>query len=137
MTTEARTVRVFKHKTLIKSLTEQEITALVKDFKKYKETGVIPELFGRDELYDHPNTLPVVKNEEVAHIHLASSDKPFLNSIQFYRTSDTHLIYCQGGIDESCYLLIAILSPSAHEQAKDRTIMFNLGRIAEKFRQKF
>ena len=32
---------------------------------------------------------------------------------------------------------MAILSPDAHEQARDRNIMYNLGKMAEKFRSKY
>ena len=130
-------IRVFKHKILIDALTESELHSLTKDFRYYKETGQKPEFFGRDEAYDHPNTLPILKSEEVKHIHLASTDAPFLSSIQFYQTSDKHLVYCQGWNEPSCFLLIAILAPDAHEQARHRTIMYNLGLIAEKFRRNF
>ncbi|EKO3606697.1 type II toxin-antitoxin system YafO family toxin [Vibrio metschnikovii] len=130
-------IRIFKHKILIDSLTEIELQSLTKDFRHYKETGQKPDFFGRDQAYDHPNTLPILKSEEVRHIHLAASDAPFLSSIQFYQTSDTHLVYCQSWHDLGCFLLIAILTPDAHEQARNRTIMHNLGLIAEKFRQQF
>ena len=129
--------RVFKHKTLIDALTESELQSLIKDFRLYKDTGQKSDFFGRDEAYDHPNALPILKSEEVKHIHLATIDAPFLSSIQFYQTSDKHLVYCQGWSDPSCFLLIAILTPDAHEQAQNRTIMHNLGLIAEKFRQQF
>lgn len=119
------------------SLSESELKSLIKDFKHYKETGQKPEFFGRDEAYDHPNTSSLLKSEEVKHIHLASSDAPFLNSIQFYQTSDMHLVYCQGWNDLSCFLLIAILAPDAHEQSRNRNIMHKLALIAEKFRQKY
>lgn len=129
--------RIFKHKVLIEALTESELEALTNDFRRYKETGQKPDLFGRDEAYDHPDTLPILKSEELKHIHLAAGDAPFLSTIQFYQTSDKHLVYCQGWKDPGCFLLIAILAPDAHEQARNRTIMHNLGIIAEKFRQQF
>ncbi|MGL6261910.1 type II toxin-antitoxin system YafO family toxin [Vibrio sp. WXL103] len=130
-------IRVFKHKVLIDSLTQTELDLLTEDFKVYKQTGKKPEFFGRDEAYDHPNTLPILKAEEVKHIHLATSDAPFLRAVQFYQTSDKHLVYCQGWADPRCYLLIAILAPDAHTQARNTTIMRKLGLIAEKFRQQF
>ncbi|WED20819.1 type II toxin-antitoxin system YafO family toxin [Vibrio sp. JC009] len=130
-------VRVFKHKILIDALTKDELEGLTKDFRVYKETGQKPDIFGRDEAYDHPDTLPILKSEEVKHIHLSANDAPFLSKIQFYQTSDKHLVYCQGWEDPNCFLLIAILAPNAHEQARNRTIMHNLGLIAEKFRQQF
>lgn len=130
-------IKIFKHKILVDALTESELYSLTKDFRYYKETGQNPDLFGRDEAYDHPITLPILKSEEVKHIHLAAIDAPFLSPIQFYQTSDKHLVYCQGWKDPNCFLLIAILTPDAHEQALNRTIMHNVGLIAEKFRQKF
>ncbi len=76
--------------------------------------------------------------EEIQHIHLGSEDKPLpLRKLQFYQTSDIHLVYCQGSLDENCYLLMTILSPDAHKQAKSRNIMFKLGVMAEKFRNQY
>jgi mRNA interferase YafO len=83
-------IRVFKHKILIDALTESELYSLTKDFRCYEETGEKPDFFGRGEAYDHPNTLPILKSEEVKHIHLAANDAPFLSSIQFYQTDDKH-----------------------------------------------
>lgn len=134
---QSLTIRVFKHKILMDSLTESEINALTKDFKHYKETGQKPAFFGRDEAYDHPDTLPILRSEEVKHIHLAANDAPFLSAIQFYQTSDKHLVYCQGWNNPNCFLLIAILAPDAYEQARNRTMMHNLGLIAENFRQQY
>ena len=130
-------IRVFKHKILIDALTESELHSLTKDFRCYKETGEKPDFFGRDEAYEHPNTLPTLRSEEVKRIHLAANDAPFLSSIQFYQTSDKHLVYCQGWNEPNCFLLIAMLAPDAHEQARNRPIMHNWGLIAEKFRQNF
>ena len=88
-------IRVFKSSVIRKVLTEVELNALVDDFKSYKLTGNTPEHFGRDVPYDHPNTLPIILAEEVQHIHLGSEDKPLpLKKIQFYKTSDIHLVYC-------------------------------------------
>ncbi|MEZ8990180.1 hypothetical protein [Vibrio breoganii] len=62
---KALNIRVFKHKILIDALTESEFHSLTKDFRRYKETGEKPDFFGRDEAYDHPNTSPILKSEEV------------------------------------------------------------------------
>ena len=43
---------------------EDELSQLVADFKRYKETGVPPTTFGRDALYDHPHNLPSVRQAE-------------------------------------------------------------------------
>ena len=119
-------------------MSEEELNALVEDFKSYKLTGDLPEHFGRDVPYDHPNTLPIVLTEEVQHIHLGSEDKSLpIKRIQFHRTSDIHLVYCQGALDVNCYLLMTILSPDGHGQAKSRDIMYKLGVMAEKFRNQF
>ena len=131
-------IRVFKSSIIREALSEDELDALVNDFKRYKLTEIVPEYFGRDVPYDHPNTLPVVLAEEIQHIHLGSEDKPFpINKIQFHKTSDIHLVYCQGVSNENCYLLMAILAPDAHEQAKSRDIMYKLGVMAEQFRNHF
>ena len=131
-------IRVFKSSIIRQIMTEEELEALINDFKSYKLTGTSPEHFGRDVAYDHPNTLPVVLAEEIRHIHLGSEDKPLpLRKIQFYQTSDMHLVYCQGALNDNCYLLMTILSPDGHEQARSREIMFKLGVMAEKFRNKY
>jgi len=131
-------IRIFKSSVIRKIVTDEELNALVDDFKSYKLTGNAPEHFGRDVPYDHPNTLPIILTEEVQHIHLGSEDKPLpVRKIQFYQTSDIHLVYCQGALNENCYLLMTILSPDAHDQAKSREVMFKLGVMAEKFRNQF
>jgi mRNA interferase YafO len=101
-------------------------------------TGQLPDTFGRDVPYDHPHTLPLMLAEEVKHIHLADGENPWpVRAIQYHRTSDVHLVYCSGAMHDDHYLLIAILSPDAHAQAKDNNLMTRLGRAAELFRQKF
>lgn len=128
-------IRVFKSSVIRQILFDDELNALVEDFKSYKLTGNPPEHFGRDVPYDHPNTLPIVLSEEVQHIHLGSEDNPLpIQKIQFHRTSGIHLVYCQGATDVNCYLLMTILSPDGHQQAKSRDIMYKLGVMAEKFR---
>lgn len=131
-------IRVFKSCIIRQILTDDELDTLVDDFKSYKLTGNAPEHFGRDVSYDHPNNLPIVLAEEVQHIHLGSEDNSLpINKIQYYQTSDIHLVYCQGALNASCYLLMAILSPDAHKQARSREVMFKLGTMAEKFRSRF
>ncbi|SFD69997.1 type II toxin-antitoxin system YafO family toxin [Pseudoalteromonas denitrificans] len=131
-------IRVFKSSIIRRIMNDEELDALVDDFKSYKLTGNAPDHFGRDVPYDHPNTLPVILAEKVQHIHLGSEDKPLpLKKVQFYQTSDIHLVYCQGSSDENCYLLMAVLAPDGHEQAKSRDVMYKLGVMAEKFRNQF
>lgn len=54
-------IRIFKSKLITKQLTEEKLEQLINDFRQYKETGLLPDTFGRDVRYDHPNTYPLVK----------------------------------------------------------------------------
>lgn len=131
-------MRVFKSKLMIEQLSDEEMLNLEKDFRAYKTEHRLPETFGRDELYDHPHTLPIIKEEAVRHIHLADAETLWHQArLQYNKTSDSHLIYCQGSLKEDCYLLMAVLSPDAHKQAKDNSLMFKLGKMAENFRRDF
>jgi len=127
-------LRVFVGKALKDTLTGKEQTQLVADFKRYKGTGDLPDTFGRDVPYDHPHTLPAVQAEELMHLHLAEDTPWPLNMVQFSRTSDKHLVYCQGYTDKDCYALLAILEPDAHRQAWDRDVMLRLAKSASSFR---
>lgn len=123
---------------MIESLTADELEALRTDFKTYKEAGVLPMTFGRDVSYNHPNSLPIVLHEELFHIHLTNENELWHEkTLQFYRTSEIHLVYCQGSTQTNCYLLMAILSPDAHAQARDNSVMHSLGKMAEKFHQQY
>ncbi len=90
-------VRVWHHQSLEELFAQQglDLNALKEDFKQYKESGIIPSNFGRDAAYNHPNTLPSVRQEEVYHVHLEEAGYPWnVRAVQFYKTSDTHLVYC-------------------------------------------
>ena len=106
----------------------------MEDFRACKASGTTPDTFSRDAPYNHPNTAPLVRAEELAHIHLADGETWPLHQIQFDRTSDCHLVYCQGFFNEDFFLLIAILSPNTHEQSTDNSVMHKLGIAAEAFR---
>lgn len=54
-------IRVFKSVIIEQQLSKAELDSLISDFKVYKGAAIVPEHFGRDVPYDHPNTLPVVK----------------------------------------------------------------------------
>lgn len=130
-------IRVFTSKVLDEALTPDERAALIADFKHYK-AGKLPALFGKDVPYDHPFNLDIIKQEQVRHIHLAENGIGFpLLVAQLKRTSDTHLVYCRGFSNEHCYLLMAILQPNAHDLAKSNQLMYQLGLMAQAFRQKF
>lgn len=130
-------IRVFRSSFIRELLPEHELNELVKDFRKYKESGRLPDYFGRDVPYDNPYTLNIVRQEEVRHLHLAEDGGWNIRMMQFKRTSDRHLVYCQGAIDDDHYLLITLLSPDAHEQANNNDVMFKLGEQAEVFRRKY
>lgn len=133
-------VRVLHHKSLEVIFAQHglDLKALKEDFRQYKESGIPPSNFGRDSEYNHPFTLPGLRQEQVSHVHLEEPDHPWnLHSVQFNKTSDTHLVYCCGFNDANCYLLMALLAPDAHAQALNRNITYNLGKMAEKFRSKF
>lgn len=131
-------MRVFKSAHITELLSNEELQQLVADFKQYKNTGVPPARFGRDALFDHPHTLPSVLAERIMHIHVDDGEQNWdQRNSQYSRTSDYHLIYCQGFNDSECFLLMTILSPDAHAQERNNNIMSNLARMAEKFRQQF
>jgi len=130
-------IRIFTSTILDEALTPAERTVLIQDFKHYK-MGVLPALFGKDVAYDHPFNLNIIKQEQVRHIHLATTDTAFPVFVtQAKRTSDTHLVYCRGFNNEHHYLLMAILRPNAHDLARSNQLMYKLGLMAEAFRQKF
>ncbi len=130
-------IRIFTSKPLDEVLTPAERTGLIQDFKQYK-AGVLPALFGKDAAYDHPFNLNIIKQEQVRHIHLATNGSAFPVFVaQARRTSDIHLVYCRGFINEHYYLLMAILQPNAHDLARSNQLMYKLGLMAQAFRQKF
>ena len=131
-------IRIFKTDLIREQMSDTYITQLAVDFKRYKETGVPADHFGRDAPYNHINSLPSVRLQELQHLHLLTPPlvkKPSLR--QFNKTSDTHLVYCQGFYSNEVYLLIALLSPNAHEQAHNNSIMLKMAQISEKFRNQY
>jgi mRNA interferase YafO len=63
--------------------------------------------------------------------------KSRINRVQFHQKNDVHLVYYPSFNNGDIFLLLAILSPNAHQQAKNREIMYKLGVIAEGFRNKY
>ncbi len=137
-------ITVFTHALLRKAEEAQgrldELEALVKEFAAYKRTGKLPITFGRDFPYDWPRS---AVDSELQHLHLhdASVKRPWLNLVQYRRTSDTCLVYCQGSRQVDHYLLIALLrftgdpATGAHARQRKVTYMMELAEIAEKFRR--
>ena len=131
-------MRIFKTDLIRRQLDDQELQQLEDDFYRYKDTDIPASTFGRDALYDHPHTLPSVRQAQLRHLHLISLGRTNKkNQPQYYRTSDDHLIYCEGFYNQQDYLLITILSPNAHASARKNSLMFNLAGIAENFRDKY
>lgn len=129
-------VRVFVHERLKRTSPSHVLSKLIDDFKIYKATGKLPELFGRDVPYDFPFA---VKEAGLQHIHVkdATSKNWTIQKISFSKTSDTALIYCQGAIHSDCFLLIAILE-NAHQTYRTMPLyLLELADIAEKFRESF
>lgn len=112
-------VAVFTSKIIEQSMPEEQLKDLVEDFRDYKSTGQRPENFGRDVPYDSDVTLKIVSEGAVQHIHLKDAESNWpLRAMQFQMTSDCHLLYCQGAMNDDHYLLIAILEPDAHQLAR-------------------
>ena len=131
-------IRVFKTDLIREQMSDEHLIQLASDFKRYKETGIPAENFGRDAPYNHMNSLPSVRLQELQHLHLLTQPDSKTRSLrQFNKTSDDHLVYCQGFYSNEAYLLIALLSPDAHGQARNNNIMLKMAQISEKFRNKF
>lgn len=126
-------VKIFTSSLMRESFQENELSLLVKQFKEYKSTGVLPSIFGRDVTYDRPDS---AKKADLSHIHISERNGWEVKVIQFRRTSDIHLIYCRGFKDINAYLLIAVIE-NAHEKARNINFMINLSEIAERFRKDF
>lgn len=78
-----------------------------------------------------------IRQEEVRHIHLQDGSSHWnVRTIQYYRTSDIHLVYCQGAMHDGRFLLITLLKPDAHNQARKNDIMMAIATQAARFREK-
>lgn len=106
------------------------------DFKKYLLNGdhfsELPVgLFGRDELYDHPNTSSFVKNACLRHVHIVPLSVIERVRRKYDAKSDVHLVYC---IDDAkgYACAIALIEP-AHELANNSQFLTHLAEIAEQF----
>ena len=128
-------IRVFATNLIRQQITDIELKQLKTDFQRYKETDSPADNFGRDALYDDSNNLPSVRLVELRHLHLLNQSENFLRyARQYDKTSDDHLVYCQGFYSDRAYLLIALLSPNAHKQARNNDAMLKLAGMAENFR---
>jgi len=130
-------LEVFKTDLIRAQMTPEELGQLSKDFEQYKESGIPADYFGRDALYNHINSSPLVLSSELQHIHILIPAKtPTDKRRQFDKTSDDHLVYCSGYYSNHAYLLISLLSPDAHSQSRNNNVMFSLAQMADKFRER-
>ena len=130
-------MKVFTSKLIERTLNKQELKDLVEDFRYYKSEGGTPDSFGRDVPYDHPYTYPPVKEEDISHLQLVDPSKVPVRTLQFYRTSDHHLVYCSGTQNDDYFLLIDILGPEAHGKARRNSIMSTIAAQASRFRDQY
>ncbi len=109
---------------------------VIDDFKKYKSNNDEGTLFGRDAIIERPSD---THDNEVFHVHLLDEKKFRIKRLylkdQYYRTSDSFLLYCSGEGNKNYYLLIAIVWQKAHEFLNNQTdLLIEYGREAERFR---
>lgn len=118
--------------------------SLLDDFLIYKSSGKLPDYFGRDTAYDRPED---IQDSGLWHIHLELGDDKFepppasmsindSKAAQWYRRSDTALVYAKGLIDENSYSLIAVFTPPAHNKANNYDRMRILADYARTFSQR-
>lgn len=117
---------------------------LLEDFRAYKASGVLPSYFGRDTAYDRPED---IQDSGLFHVHLMIGDDKFAlppkavnvsdqKKVQWYRTSDTALVYARSLFDENSYSLIAVFTPPAHGKAQNYDRMRILAGYAREFSER-
>ncbi len=121
-----------KHPTLRESL--------LNDFRVYadSEGRLLPSTFGRDSIFNEPY---LAQRAGLRHIHLCLQPGGFNpNLVQYDRTTppgcpeqDAFLIYARHEFYEGRYLILTLMQPDAHVQARNASIMKNLGYIAQAF----
>lgn len=126
-------IRVFTSQIIREGITDSELQLLVAKFKKYKESGDTQSYFGRDVSFNRPES---VKSAGLMHAHLNDGRPWGVRLLQFDRTSDTHIVYCQGYFNQNCYLLINLLK-GAHAKYRDNMLMLSLAEVAASFRDKY
>jgi mRNA interferase YafO len=106
-------IKVFVHKRLRETFEPTLLAAIRDRFLDYKQTGKVPDTFGRDVQYTRPES---VKESDLWHIHIKDAtsrnwEKPWIQV--FNMTSDTALIYTMGAKNPGHYLIISIIE-NAH-----------------------
>lgn len=114
---------------------------LLDDFITYKSTGNLPDYFGRDTVYDEPED---IRDVSLRHIHFELGDQVFgplpkwvdlrdKQKVQWYRTSNTALVYAKHEVEDNHYTLMAVFTPYAHEDAREWPRMRQLAKFARNF----
>ncbi len=130
-------IRLFTHDLLQNACTKEELSALVRAFRDYKEGKSQPANFGRDVPYV---AYPARLDSGLHHLHLrdAASKKWDLKFIRVHdKTSDTCLVYCTGFWDENCYMLIDIMVNAHAEYTGSQQRIRKLLKMAELFREEY
>lgn len=109
---------------------------IFRDFKAYLLTdghhNWLPQTqFGRDELYDHPNTAASVKQACLRHVHIVPVAVIERVRRKYDATSDVHLVYCIDDV-KGYACALALIEPG-HDMAKDPGFLTHLAQIAEEF----
>lgn len=114
---------------------------LLDDFKVYIDSNrlMVPSCFGRDAPYIQPAE---ALNACLMHIHFKLPPGSFRQDCaQYYRVcqkgkpdEDAALIYVQGELEESEYLILGFFWPDAHEKARNKNTMRYLARLAKAWR---
>lgn len=101
---------------------------LAKDFKRYKEGEPVEYMsMGKDVPFHYPQSAVMA---ELQHVHIMPIESKS-------HTSDEFIVYTRGFSDPDKYLILAILSPNAHEQSRNVLLMSAMADVAEHFRNKF
>lgn len=119
-------ITVFTSLLFREQTTNDERKALVANFKTYKN-GNLPSNIGRDVAYHRPLQ---VENAGLKHIHIGQWS---MEVLQWTRTSDISLAYCESTAKNNTYALIALLRPNAHDQQRDYDLMIKLAAEALHF----
>ena len=69
-------------------------------------------------------------------MHLNEGREWGVRVLQYGRTSDMHLVYCQGFFRSDCYLLITLIK-GAHGKYQNQLYLLGLADVAADFRNKF
>ena len=115
---------------------------LLGEFRRYVESNrqSIPSIFGRDVPYTQP---PLALQSCLMHIHIRIPPNSFPKGVpqrdrvcKFGKPGDdAALVYVPGELYENRFLILALFWPDAHTNARDRSAMRYLARIAKDWRE--